>query len=1017
MICFMAFGASMAFGQQQARRITGTVTDTEGEALIGASVTVQGTSSGAVTDLEGQFAVTAKSGDVLTVSYLGYVTQTVTVGDQSDYRIVMSDNATLLEDVVVVGYGTLEKRQVTNSITSLSARDLPQGLGGATIAGAMKGKVNNLVIEETASPNTGTTLQLRGMASVNATKDPLVVIDGMPGGDIRSVAQEDIQSIDILKDAGAGAIYGTRANGGVILITTKQAQEGKMKLQYTGEAIYKSAFGKPRVMTADEFRQYRPDYDWDEMLYPGTDWTQQKHFGIDWWDAGLADDPISYRHVLSINGGSANARIYATVTYEDQKGVMLYDTREDVSGRVNGSFKLVDGWLDVNTHLEYRQADRNLSSPGASGLLSLNPTADPDNPLCWDFTNMMAQTNPIRDAFETTKTGLDKWFRPDVELRLNILPVKGLSYTQSLGYENRQYEYHRYEPSTLRQGEWTNPSGNGTAELSFDKTDLMNIDSYFSYVNKIGDIHSINATLGFNYYERNREYFGMVNHNFPKDGTALWNIGAGENLRNPPGGTTNDNPTMSSAKDISVKTEAFFGRLHYSLMDKYIASVTLRRESSSRFGSNTRWGLFHQESAAWRISKESFMQDISWINDLKIRVSYGVTGNDGFSASYVAETYGIYSTTTQALLPDGSWSYAYRQARNINLKLGWEEKHELNAGLDYELFNGRLFGKIDLYSRKVKDLIYNSPVSIGVYIYDTMYKNIGDFENKGVEVEIGAKILDTKDWQYTTKLNVSNNTTTIGKMSEEGAQLYSGYVGRAGDTHRIEEGAKVGSFYIYEFAGISDGSDKYTYTLADGTVKNIPAGHFLIYNNDIDDDHPNGHIVAPAIQTDQKDVANKRYIGSYQPKAIVGWSHDLQYKNWSLGMTLTSWIDFDIYNAYQHMNGSIKGMAASASSNVLLDVYTKNKDITGEAQECSYFLEDGTFLKIQNLTLGYRVNTKKYLKAVESARLYLTMNNLYTFTKYSGYNPEVNITSWENGIESVAYPQTRSFALGLQLTF
>jgi TonB-linked SusC/RagA family outer membrane protein len=913
---------------------------------------------------------------VLVFSFVGFVEQEITVGNQTVINVTLVEDVQQIGEVVVVGYGTLEKKQLTSAITSITAKELPQGVGGSTIANALKGKVSNLIIQDDASPNSELTLQLRGMASVNTSRAPLVVIDGMPGGDIRSVVQEDIQSIDILKDAGASAIYGTRATGGVILITTKQAQEGKLRLSYTGEAIFKQDFGKLRVLTAQEFMRYK---------------TGVTNYGsvTDWWDAGMADNPTSNRHVITVQGGAPTAKIYATAMYDDNRGVLLGDNRKDLGGRINGAFKLLDGWLDINVHIDYRQALRNQSTPDVGALLTMNPTKDPNdypNATLWPHQSGLGETNVVAESQLITNKGLDKWFRPDAELKFNILPVEGLSYHQTFGYENRQWEWQNYQPSSVAVTQYQNSSGKGTAELKFDKTELINADGYFAYVRNAGN-HFVNASAGYSYFEQNGEMFRLKNFGFAVDAVEAWDIGKGSGLTDPSFGYKAE---LESSKQVTQRLLAFFGRVNYAYKDKYLASATLRREGSSKFSENNRWGNFWQLSGGWRLSKESFLESVSAISDLKLRVAYGVTGNEGFAADYAAVMYG---SSTQVLMPDGTWAPSYKISKNINPELGWEEKHEWNIGLDYELFDRRLFGKIDFYRRNVEGLIYEVNVPQPPYTEAKMYKNIGTLENTGWEFEIGGNIVRSQNWNYTTRMTISHNTSTIGDMSAENAKVKAAYVGRAGDVHQIEKNVTVGSFFLYKFAGFDSN------------------GEFQAYNN-------KDEIITPMAGGSNKTDADKRYIGNYTPKAIVGWSHDLQYKNWSLGMTLTSWIDFDIYNSVQHTMGIAGGTAATSFSNNLLDVFTKNAHIKGQALESDYFLEDGTFLKIQNITLGYRFDTKKYLKIMESARLYLTMNNVLTLTGYSGLNPEVNITGWDGGVEwPSVYPQTRTFTIGLQLNF
>jgi TonB-linked SusC/RagA family outer membrane protein len=964
--------------------ISGTVHDAKNDPVAGASVVVKGATVGVITDVNGGYSINAPADATLVFSFLGLTSKEEAVAGRGRIDVTLSESAYALEETVVIGYGTLEKRQVTSSISSISARELPQGLGGASIASSLSGKVSGLIMHETASPNSALSLQLRGMASVNAASGPLVVIDGMPGGDIRSVVQEDIQSIDILKDASAGAIYGTRATGGVILITTKQAQEGKMKLTYTGEVIFKNTFAKPEVMTAQEYLQYKGG---------------SYNFGgdYDWYDASLADNPTSQRHVVNLNGGSRDAKIFATAMYEDNRGTMFGDSRQDFSGRVNGAFKFLDGWLDVNTHISYRQADRDQANVGAPWFA--NPTQSPyaEYPSAdWPYTvSMVAARNPLHDAKNITDRGLEEWFRPDVEVKLNILPIRGLSYSQIVGYEKRQWERKRYEPSFLQRGEVVNRSELGTALIETDKTNQLNSEGYFSYAGAVGKDNKINAVAGFSYFEKNREKYHMKNYGFDFDPVGVWNIGSGSYLNNP--NISDPKPEMNSQKAVTERLFALFGRVNYSFREKYLATATIRREGSSKFAPDNRWGTFYGLSAAWRLSEEGFLKGVEPVNDLKLRFSYGVTGNEGailddngFPVAYGAVTYS--PSESRTMLPDGSWVSSYGTSYDNNPNLGWEEKHEWNIGLDFELLNRRLFGKVDFFRRNVEGLIFQTRNSKGQH--GVWYENIGTLENIGWEFEVGGVVVDSKGWKYTTKMNISRNSTKVGTMDGTSNRLYSDNIGRAGSVHALEEGAQVGSFMLYKYAGIDF------------------RGNFTAY---LPPDE-NGNVAVKALDGDADD-REKQYMGSYVPKAVIGWSHELDYKNWYLQMQINSAIDFDVYNAFEHVNGLVEG-SAGGSQNTLLVAYTKNARIKGRAQATNYFLEDGTYVKIQNISLGHRFDLKKYARLFDSAKVYLSINNALRLSRYSGPNPEIDFTGWEGGIDNgVAYPQTRTFALGIQLTF
>ena len=952
---------------QQSKSVSGKVTDTAGASLPGVSVVVKGTTSGTITDGNGNYSLpNVPENAILQFSFVGMKGQEVVVANKTNVNVTLEEETVGIDEVVAIGYGSMEKKQVTSSITSLKITDLPQGVGGSSIATALQGKIGGLVMSGTASPNSGNTFQLRGMASINTSRSPLIVIDGMPGGDIRTLVQEDIQSIDVLKDASAGAIYGTRATGGVILITTKQAKSGALKMSMTSEVLFKKSFGKPDMLSAADYMS----------TYGAA--KNNDGYDTDWWDEAMNDNPTSNRHVFSLQGGSEAARIYATVMYDDNRGVLNGDTRKDYSGRINGNFKVLDGWLDISSHLSYRQALRNQNKPSIEGVMRANPTQSVYDPASTTGWNVITQgdgteMNNIAEAALTTDEGMDKWFRPDVELKLNIKPIKGLSYRQSGAYENRQWERHYYRSMFSR--EEIKAGRKGWAQMDFSKTELINTDGYLSYINGFGN-HSFNAVAGYSYFENNSDNFSASNGNFTNDLVKFWNLGEGTRL-------TEGLASMSSGKGITQRLLAYFARANYSYNDTYMATASIRREGSSKFAVNNRWGTFWAASAGWRISNESFLKDVNWVNDLKLRVAYGVTGNEGFSADYSARQYG---SDTRWLLPDGNWAMSYGATTNLNKELGWEEKHEWNIGLDYSLFKNRLYGKFDLYRRAIKGLIYSVEVPQPPNTQSSMYKNIGTMENRGWEFEIGGEVIQSADWNYRTSLNLSHNKTFIGSLWGDQTYINGSYVNNWVEyAHRIEENVEVGSYFMYRYAGVSEGK-------------------LQIYNKDNN-----------VIFSDMGSVDDRVYQKSFIPTLIAGWSHNLSYKNLDFNMTLTSWIDYDIYNAIELEYG-LKNVV---QGNMLYDAINKNNHITGRPSPSDYFLYDATFLKIQNLSLGYTLPMKRYTSLMENIRLYFTGNNLYTFTKYPGLNPEVDITGWDAGIEKKGdiYPQTRTFTFGVQFNF
>ena len=967
---------------QQGKTVTVIVSDASGE-LIGANVIVKGTTNGNVTDMNGQVTLdNVPANAILEISYIGYQTKEVPVGNQSQIKVSLAEDSQALEEVVVVGYGTMEKKQVTSSVTSLAASDMMKGVGGSDITSSLQGKISGLVMSNNGATNAGTTIQLRGLTSINSGKEPLIVVDGFPGGDIRALNQDDIKSIDVLKDASAGAIYGTRAASGVILITTKSGSNtnGKVKLNYSTELSKKQNYNKPEMLTADEYRQ-RTDINI-------VDYGQN----ADWWDAMLNKDNFSQKHHLSLELGSENAQVYTSFFYETNEGIAIKDSRQDYGGRLNANFKLFDGWLEIRPIVDYRQTARTSDGsdedkkPNFKQALYNNPTRSPYDAESESgynvWTGETLDYNIVADRMLNTYEGLDKWFKPEVTMKLNIKPIEGLSYTQTLGYENRQWELHEFD-SRYHRTEVTN-NRTGRAYLGFDKTENLTSEGYFTYLKEFKGGHNLNAVAGYSFFETNGENFNMTNYNFQVEGVKFWDIGKGSYL-------TDGKAAMSSAKDITERLFALYARANYSYNDKYMVSATIRHEGSSKFAAENRWGNFWALSGGWRISAEEFMKDFSWLTDLKLRFGYGVTGNNDFDASYMANTL---SSDAYWMLPNGSWAYTYGPSSNVNPGLGWEEKAEWNIGLDYAFFNNRLYGKFDYYRRKINGMLYNVNVPQPPYPNGTQWQNIGEMESKGWEFEVGGDIIQTKDFTWTSNLNLSHNSGKILSMWGDGTYINGNTFdepGWPGEASRIQDGAEIGAFYIWKFAGFDED------------------GNFLLYNKE-------GEVIPASEKTDN----DKQYIGNYLPKVIMGWNNSFRYKNFDLGINMRSWIGFDVYNTFPMYLG-IQGQNGAGQWNLwkpALEDERYNK-IRGVKQLCDYFLEDGSFLKIDAITLGYSLSLKQYTKWADRLRVYGTIGNVATITGYSGYNPEVDITGWDHGVDKVwdCNPIVRTYTLGIQVSF
>ena len=947
-------------------RVSGKVTDENGEPLPSAGVIVSGTTTGVVTGIDGEYSIDVTLPASLEFSFIGYLSHTEKVKpSQTVLNVRLYPDENRLEEVVVIGYGTLEKKEVTSSITSINGKDLIQGSGGATLATALRGEISGMTVTTNASPNASYGFQLRGVSSINADDAPLVVIDGIPGGHFSSLNPDEIESIDILKDASAGAIYGTRAAGGVILVTTKKANEGSFKVSYTGELSTEAVTARPRVLSAERYLKYDI----------GTDYG----YNTDWYGELLNEGALSQRHSVSMTGGSSVAKIYANFMAQDQNGIAIGDARTDYEGRINGYFSAIDKLIEINYHAQYLQVQRDLRSSAAqfNQAIRLNPTMSPYSDKNESGYNVLTGSkevfNPVADVMLKQMDRTESWLSADASLKVN-LPYD-IDLQATVGWQNKTRQGMTYLNSHHK--DCIDNGYHGYGAHSFDKDIDITTEATASWTGMIKE-HKISAVAGYSFFQSGGEGFSVSNADFVIDGIGAWDIGKGSYLSKGDAG-------MSSSKYPRERLLAFFGRANWSWMDRYILMASIRREGSSKFGKNNRWGTFWSLSGGWRLSQEPWLREVSWLNDLKLRLGYGVTGNNNFSNGVTVSTY----SSNSGWVYDGEWIVSYGPTRNVNFDLRWEEKSELNLGLDYALFENRLHGKVDVYRRAVTGLLYNISVPQPPAIYGSTVMNHGDLENIGWEIEIGGIPVKKNDLQWSTTLRLSHNASYI--TSLWGSNTYSDRVqfpspGNPGYGGRLEAGTRIGQFYIWKYAGVTE------------------EGKWLVYDK-------NDNIIL----ADNRKYEDKRYMGDAIPAVIASLNNTFRYKDFSLGVNLRSWIDFDVFNTIN----MYYGLATNEGTNVLRSAYIENRQIKHEKVLCDYWIEDGTFLKIDAITLGYNFDLKKWQNIISDVNLYLTIRDLACFSMYSGLDPEVNINGIDVGYEwfNRLYPRTARFTLGAKITF
>lgn len=945
--------------------LSGSITDEAGNPLAGATIHVKGTPKSTASDQNGIFKLNnVKKNEVISIHMIGFTTQEVRYNSETTLNIKMISVAQSLEEAVVVGYGTIDKKELTSAVSTIKQKDMVAGTVSPLLA--IQGKVPGLSVISTngTDPNAGISLQLRGVNSVNASQGPLVVIDGVPGGDINSVAKEDIESINVLRDASAAAIYGTRASGGVILITTKRPQIGKAQVNFTSEYFIETVRKKPEVLSAEKFIEYGLGNDLGHKT--------------DWYDEVTNNNPFSHRQVVNISGGSENANVYTTFTKRDATGMAITSKREEIGGRINSSFKFFDGFAELNTNVSYNEAKAFGSNNDIFNMaMVLNPTETPYDVNDVSGFNVLVggydYWNPVAEVKLRSDLKQFKYLLANSTLKLNL--TEHLTTSATIGVKNNSEHGTYYRSAQHRLSRQDGVDGN--ASQYYNKYNDRVFEWTVNYTNRWAD-HAVNAVAGYSYQDFNGQGFSANNSDFPVDGIKENDMGTGSYLVEGRAG-------MGSWRNPWVKLAAFFGRVNYSYLDRYILTATARYEGSSKFAPKNRWGFFPGLSAGWRISQEPFLRDASFINDLKLRAGYGETGNEGFDAKVASR---MYSADTW-FLQDGNWFRTYGVMHNQNPDIKWEVKKEYNLGLDFSILENKLSGRIDFYKRKIDDLIYDISVSQPPAIHDKTTMNVGSMQNTGYEFELNYKAVSNEHFTYSTGIVASHNKSTLNTLW--GSQTFTDRKdfpapGSPGSAVRLYPGEDIGRFYIWKFAGFTDD------------------GYWQLYDKD-------GNIFD--VRERSKTVGDKAFVGNAIPTLQLSWNNQFSYKNWDASIYMRSWIGHDVFNMINmyYSLPNVKGQ------NVLAEAYDKHKNIKGEKELSDYWLEKGTFLKVDALNIGYSFNNN-VIKPIKSLRIYATARDLFVFTNYTGLDPEVNINGLEPGFEERnVYPKTRTFMMGLQINF
>lgn len=962
------------------QKVTGKVKDSSGEPVIGASVVVKGNNTmGTITDFDGNFMLDVPTKSVLVISYIGYVTQEVPTVEKKSLEIILKEDTKTLDEVVVIGYGTQRKGDVTSSVASVKADNFVKG-AVKDVGQLIQGKVAGLAITNPNGDPTGSTqIRLRGTNTIGgANTAPLVLIDGIPG-ELGTVAPEDVESVDVLKDGSAAAIYGTRGTNGVILITTKQAKGVDInQVEYNGYVSTSLIAKKLDMLNADEFRTLYPDQD------HGAD--------TDWIDE-ISRTPISHVHNLSLMGGNSKTNYIANLNYASRQGIMKKSDFESFQGRIEVTHRMFDDKLKLKFGLFGKKNQMESTTSGGSfrgwvyGQATRRNPTDPvrNEDGTWnENVSKFEYENPLALLYEAEGNVKKTQLRYNGNIVYN--PIKDLTLSAVFSYirdnMNRGYGETLSHISALRDGlaGWSSVG----AYTKMEK--LMELTAQY---NKEIGAHKFSVLGGYSYNETDFEELWIDNYGFQDDYFGGWhNIGIGSALK--------DGKANIGSKKTPTNLIGFFGRATYSFKNRYLLMGALRYEGASQlWGTDNAWGLFPSVSVGWRITEEAFMKNQKIFDDLKLRVGYGVTGSqpkDPFLGVAMLK-YGSYAFV------NGNWIQTIVPASNPNPDLKWEEKKETNIGLDFVSWGGRLSGSIDYYNRDVDGLIYEYGVPTPPNLYNKTMANGGTMRNRGVEVLVTVVPVQNKDFEWSTTGTFSLNSNKLISLSgsifksdydyfNTGTVEYSGQVA---DSHRVQVGESIGNFYGFKVVDV-DSEGRWIYEDRNGELENYK-----------DFTH------APE---------DKHVIGNGLPKWYAGWNNTLRYKNFDLNVTMRGAFGFQIINGgrmnYENVKNSRFENRLKSVNDLVFGKHTLSPEVEPEFN--SYYVEDGDYWKIDNITLGYSFGqVGKYIK---SLRIYGSVLNALTITGYKGIDPEVSTDGLTPGYDTRdRYPSVRSFTFGVNVKF
>ena len=978
----------------QAQQVTGTVVDKDGLPLPGVSIMVKGTKKGTSTSVNGAFSISAKQGDVLVFTSISFDPKEVRITDKTSYKVQMVETSTNLKEIVVVGYGKSSRKALTSSIATVKGDDLNKG-AVSDVGQMLQGKVPGLNISRSGDPNRNAAIILRGASTLReGAQSPLFVIDGVPGADISIIAPDDIASIDVLKDAAASAIYGNRAANGVIMVTTKKGKSGQPQLSYSAYFGVENVSNQYEMMDANQLREFLAKS--NLSLSPAND----KGANTNWQNEVQRNNASSSNHNISLGGGNEKTTYNASLNYFKQQGIIKRSDLDRFIGRIGVEQKALNDKLKLGLSLSNSVSNSNLV-PYRNTVLSQMLTYLPSAPVKNDdgsyFDNLTQSSyyNPVSMIDNATENLKYKNLLGSFTANLK-LPY-GFSYDVSASYQNYQTVYgafynsiytSRYNNVRNTPDPPANPSivslvgTNGVAVRNAYQNTNKILETYLTWDRKFGD-HSINAVLGYSYQESiNGDGLQTSSTNFPINDVSYNNLSLGN-----PYAVSDFRVNYGGATYQEVLMISDFGRVNYNYKNKYMLQGSLRKDGSSVFGKNERWGYFPSIGAAWNVDQESFMKAQTVLTALKLRGSYGVAGNSlGFAPLTTKLIYGA----AGQFYYNGSKEQALGAVQNENPDLRWEKTATTNLGLDFTLFGGKVGGSFDWYNKLTKDLIYTYPVDPNLYPAGSLTANVGKMSNKGFEIALNATPISKSSISWNTGINIAHNVNKIVSLSDSRFTVDNVLTvqpdggGQTGSTLQIlAVGQPIGTFYTFKYAGKNDEGVSQYYDAA-GNIKT----------------------------TGLLNKTDYYMVGNAQPKALVGWTNNVRYGNFDLNVFVRAVLGNKIMNVTR---ADLFRPNTAQFTNIPVEVAEESTADFNSYKYSSRFLEDGSYLRLDNATLGYTF--KKAIPGVRSLRLYITANNLFVITKYKGIDPEINQGGIAPGVDTNNfYPKTRTFLLGLNVS-